>query len=192
MIIVPAGDGDTCEADGAKGIRRATFAGLYSPRAAMVTPAGPEATPTAAARLSLASARSLNASLRACAAALQHARVEAVVAGLRVAGERPGGDESGRLVQRARRGEPRRRAGLEQHAPVAALPRGIEQVGEQRPAHAAAAGLGGGVHRLDLDVPLAELLNGGHAEHRVAVPVADERHLRVEQPVHVKREAMLG
>jgi hypothetical protein len=60
------------------------------------------------------------------------------------------------------------------------------------PAHATAAGLGGGVHRLELRVRGVEFLDRPDAEHRaVAAAVAEERDARLDQRVDVEREAVL-
>jgi hypothetical protein len=61
---------------------------------------------------------------------------------------------------------------------------------QQRAADAAPARLRRGVHRLDLGVRRVQFLERRDAEDRVAVPVTDERHLGVKQPVHVEGEAV--
>jgi hypothetical protein len=96
------------------------------------------------------------------------------------------------LVQRPRRGERRRRPGLQAHPAVASGARHLKQVGQHGPADTAAARRFGGVHRLDLRMVRAEALDRPDAEQAAVGTHAEKGDLRIEQPLDAEREAVLG
>lgn len=122
---------------------------------------------------------------------VQVQRHEEVVLAELVVGERIAQDETNAEVQRPRRSESVRRAGLQAYPAETLGASDTEQMGEHRPSDPATPGGLGGVHRLDFRVVRVEPFDRTDAEQASAGTEAEHGDRRIKQPAHVQRETTL-